>query len=138
MRAHPHLYEISTWPWLSRLGAEAGRPVTLGSVPAAEWDRLRGLGIDYVYLMGVWRRSPIGRLMARTDLPLLHACDRALPGWSMHDVTGSPYSIQAYEPDAHLGTWDDLDRARAAIAARGMKLILDFVPNHTGFDHEWI
>jgi hypothetical protein len=138
MRAHPHLYEISTWPWLGRLTAEAGRPVTLGNVPAAEWDRLRDLGLDYVYLMGVWRRSSIGRLMARTDLPLLRACDRALPGWAMSDVPGSPYSIQAYEPDPHLGTWDDIDRAREALAARGMKLILDFVPNHTGFDHEWI
>ena len=67
MRPHPHLYEISAWPWLDRLSARAGTRVTLANVPATEWDRLQALGIDAVYLMGVWRRSAIGRLMARTE-----------------------------------------------------------------------
>jgi glycosidase len=138
MRAHPHLYEISAWPWLERLSRQTGRTVTLGSVPAAVWDRIRDDGFDYVYLMGVWRRSPIGRLAARTLAPLLHAYDQVLPGWSMRDVPGSPYSIQAYEPDDRMGAWADLDRARAELARRGLKLVLDFVPNHTGFDHDWV
>jgi hypothetical protein len=91
-----------------------------------------------VYLMGVWRRSAIGRLMARTDPGLLQEYDRVLPGWSMRDVPGSPYCIQAYEPDARMGGWDGLDRAREALAARGLGLVVDFVPNHTGFDHAWV
>jgi glycosidase len=138
VRAHPHLYEISTWPWLDRLSGREGRRVTLSDVPAPEWDRLQAQGFDCVYLMGVWRRSPTGRLMARTDVPLLQAYDRVLPGWSMRDVPGSPYSVQAYEPEERFGGWDGVDAARRALRERGMRLILDFVPNHTGFDHEWV
>jgi hypothetical protein len=88
--------------------------------------------------MGVWKRSAIGRMMARTDLALIAEYDRVLPGWGMRDVPGSPYSVQAYEPDDRMGGWAGLDRARADLAERGVRLVLDFVPNHTGFDHEWI
>ena len=138
MRRHPHLYEISAWPWLERIGAESGRHVTLANVPAAQWDAIARYGIDIVYLMGVWKRSAIGRVLARTDLTLLPEYDRVLCGWEMRDVPGSPYSIQAYEPDARMGGWAGLDAARAALAARGIRLMLDFVPNHLGFDHAWI
>ena len=138
MRTHPHLYEISAWPWLHRLSREASRRITLADVPAAEWDAIARYGIDILYLMGVWKRSAIGRTLARTDLGLLPHYDRVLPGWSMDDIPGSPYSIQAYEPDARMGGWAGVDAARSALAARGVQLMLDFVPNHLGFDHEWM
>jgi hypothetical protein len=138
MRPHPHLYEISAWPWLERLSHQSGRRITLADVPAAEWDAVASLGFDIVYLMGVWQRSGVGRALARTDLRLLPEYDRVLPGWSMDDVPGSPYSIQAYVPDARMGGWAGLDAARAALAQRGIRLLLDFVPNHLGFDHAWI
>jgi hypothetical protein len=138
MRKHPHLYEISAWPWLDRLSRRDGRLVTLADVSAAEWDAVASQGMDIVYLMGVWKRSAIGRLMARTDLGLIKEYDLVLPGWGMDDVPGSPYCIQAYEPDERMGGWRGLDAARAALASRGLALVLDFVPNHTGFDHEWV
>jgi hypothetical protein len=138
MRTHPHLYEISAWPWLERLSGREDRRVTLADVPGADWDRIAGAGFDCLYLMGVWRRSAVGRLMGRTDPGLIADYDRALPGWAMRDVPGSPYSVQAYEPDDRMGGWKGLDRCRADLAERGMRLILDFVPNHTGFDHDWI
>jgi glycosidase len=138
MRRHPHLYEISAWPWLDRLSRHANRQVTLADVPGAAWDAIAGAGFDCVYLMGVWRRSATGRLIARTDARLIAEYDRVLPGWAMRDVPGSPYCIQAYEPDDRMGGWRGLDACRASLAERGMRLILDFVPNHTGFDHDWI
>ena len=138
MRRHPHLYEIGTWPWLERLSLRENRTVTLADVPAATWDAIARAGFDCVYLMGVWRRSAIGRLMARTDAGLLAAYDHVLPDWSMRDVPGSPYCIQAYEPDERMGGWQGLDACRRHLAERGLRLMVDFVPNHTGFDHDWI
>lgn len=138
MRLHPHLFEISAWPWLSRLSQEQRRHVSLVDVPAPEWDRIASGGFDLVYLMGVWRRSAIGRMMARTDLGLLGEYDRVLPGWTMADVPGSPYCIQSYEPDDRMGGWPGVDTARRELRERGVGLVLDFVPNHTGFDHPWI
>jgi glycosidase len=138
MRTHPHLYEISAWPWLERLSARENRTITLENVPGRAWDAIAKAGFDCVYLMGVWKRSAAGRLMARTDPALLPEYDRTLPGWAMADVPGSPYCIQAYEPDDRMGGWTGLDRCRADLEARGLSLVLDFVPNHTGFDHQWI
>ncbi len=146
---HPHLLEISSWPWLERLGrtgVERGsdrgqtsvRLVTLENVPAAEWDRIAAAGFDYVFLMGVWKRSSIGREIARTHARLVREYNRVLPGWTPDDVPGSPYCIQAYEPDDRMGGWRGLDAARRALRDRGVRLMLDFVPNHTAFDHAWI
>jgi hypothetical protein len=135
---NPHLLEISAWPWLERLSRGAGRVVTLGDVPAGEWDRIAGEGFEFLFLMGVWRRSAIGREIARTLESLRAEYDRVLPGWTNADVAGSPYCIQAYEPDDRMGGWAGLDAARRELKARGVGLILDFVPNHTGFDHPWI
>jgi hypothetical protein len=138
MRTHPHLYEINTWPWLEAESRRAGRSLRLGGVPGDHWSRLRDCGIDIVYLMGVWTRSRIGRQVALGASSLFTAYDEALPGWRARDVAGSAYSIAEYALDPRIGTWDDLDAVRRNLNDRGMSLIVDFVPNHTGFDHPWI
>ena len=135
---HPHLLEISAWPWLERLSRRGGRRVTLSDVPSLEWDAVSEGGFELLFLMGVWRRSTIGREMALSDGGLRAEYDRVLPGWTADDVPGSPYCIQAYEPDERMGGWTGLDAARRELAARGVGLILVFVPNHTGFDHGWV
>ncbi|MBA3641462.1 MAG: alpha-amylase family glycosyl hydrolase [Chloroflexota bacterium] len=137
IRRHPLLFELSAWPWLDRLSRKAGRLITLGNVPEDAWDAYAAQGFDVVYLMGVWQRSAIGRELAR-GLPDLRAeYDRVLPGWTPDDVPGSPYSISEYVPDERMGAWAGLDSARAALHSRGMQLMVDFVPNHTAFDHSW-
>jgi hypothetical protein len=138
LRAHPHLYEINTWPWLDDLSRRTGRHLTLAGVPDREWDLLQGRGVDIVYLMGIWKRSAFARQLARNDLSLAGAFSRALPDWTARDVAGSAYSISGYEPDRRIGTWEDLADIRVRLHARGMRLMVDFIPNHTGFDHPWI
>jgi glycosidase len=64
--------------------------------------------------------------------------DECLPGWTLDDVPGSPFSVQAYEPDPQIGSWRDLDQVHRQLNDLGMRLILDVIPNHTGPDHHWI
>jgi hypothetical protein len=136
--ANPAIYEISTWPWLAELGQRYGRPVALGDVPAAEWDAVAELGFDAVWLMGVWERSPAGIRIAREHPALQEGYRQALPDHTAEDIVGSPYCIRRYVVDAQLGGPDGLAAARSAIAARGMRLMLDFVPNHVARDHPWV
>ena len=135
---NPLLLELSAWPWLERLSRAERRHITLDNVPPREWDRIARDGFNLVFLMGVWSRSAIGRELARTDPWLVQEYDRVLPGWTDEDVPGSPYCIQRYEPDGRMGGWAGLAAARRELRARGIGLVLDFVPNHTGFDHPWV
>ncbi len=123
--------------WLGELGASAGRPVGLGDVPAAEWDAIAELGFDTVWLMGVWERSPAGIAIALENDGLVSSFREALPDYVPEDVVGSPYCIRRYVVDPHLGGPTELAAARAALAERGLGLILDFVPNHVAPDHAW-
>lgn len=134
---HPLIWELNTWPWLHGLGVATGRRVDLASVPDAEWDRIADLGVDAVWLMGVWERSPAGRAIALADDGLVTGFREALPDLDPADVVGSPYSVRRYVVDDHLGGPDGLAAARRALRARGIGLLLDFVPNHVAIDHPW-
>src|ERR1700759_3385889 len=135
---YPILYEINTWVWLSELSLKSGTAVDLGSVPEAEWDAMANYGFDAVWLMGVWERSPAGIAIANQNMNLLADFRRALPGFTPEDNVGSPYCIRGYVVDAHLVGEQGLAVARRALAKRGMKLLLDFVPNHVAPDRPWV
>ena len=131
---HQHVFECNTWVWLTRLSRQQSRNVTLGDIDDAEWDRLASLGMDAIWLMGVWQRSPAAR--AEALLPEHHeSYDQALPGWTPDDVSGSPYAVYRYTVDDRFGGREGLAIARRALADRGIKLFLDFVPNHVAPDH---
>jgi glycosidase len=134
---HPLIYEINTWPWLAGLSADAGTRVDLSTVSERQWDAIADAGFDAVWLMGVWERSPVGAAMALADRDLVAAFQAALPDWVPDDVVGSPYCIRNYVVDRNLGGREALAVARAALADRGLALILDFVPNHVAPDHRW-
>ena len=135
---YPTLYEINTWVWLSDLSLKTGTPIDLSSVPAAEWDAIAKFGFDAVWFMGVWERSPAGIAIANQNLNLVDDFRRALPDFKPEDNVGSPYSIRRYVVDTHLGGPEALAVARRELAQRGMKLLLDFVPNHVSPDHPWV
>jgi glycosidase len=132
------LYEINTWVWLNELGRKYQMSLDLGSVPAAEWDSLAQLGFDAVWLMGVWERSPAGIAIANRNGGLLEDFHRALPDFRPEDNVGSPYCVRGYQVDQQLGGPKGLAKARKELAKRGMRLVLDFVPNHVATDHPWI
>ncbi len=135
---NPTIYEVNTWVWLGEVGARRGGQATLADVPAAEWDALAALAVDAVWLMGVWERSPTGRSVALADSGLVADFRRALPDLSDDDVVGSPFCVRRYVCDTRLGGPDGLAAARRELARRGLRLVLDFVPNHVAPDHPWI
>jgi hypothetical protein len=134
----PVIYEINTWVWLHDLTAKYGRQITLANVPDAEWDAIAALHADAVWFMGVWERSPEGRRIAREHEGLLQEYRKVLSDWTVEDTVGSPYCIHRYEVDEHLGGRKGLATTRGALLARGVRLILDYVPNHVAPDHPWV
>jgi hypothetical protein len=116
---NPVVHEIFTWVWLHDLAVDAGRPVDLGNVPDQVWDDVAGAGIDAVWLMGVWQRSPAGAAIARAHPAMAAAQHEALPDVTDDDVVGSAYCIRDYRVDDRLGGEQGLAAARAALAARG-------------------
>jgi hypothetical protein len=134
----PVIYQINAWVWLTYLESKYGAKLDLGSVPASEWDALKDIFIDGVWLMGVWARSPAGRKISVENPDLNRSYRAILPDFSEADVSGSPYSIRSYDVDPRLGGRKALAIARQELASRGLSLLLDFVPNHVAPDHPWL
>ena len=134
---YPSVYEVNTWVWLAELSRKYGTHVTLSSVPAAEWNAI-AQGFDAVWLMGVWERSAASIAIANGNQTLVDDFKRALPDFSPADNVGSPYCVRNYVVDERLGGPRGLAASRRELARRGMKLVLDFVPNHVAPDHPWV
>ncbi len=134
----PVIYEINTWVWLNALSHHYKQAITLGTIPMEQWDALASLRVDAVWLMGVWERSPEGIRIANENVGLQADFLRALPDYTSADNVGSAYSVRRYVVDAHLGGPKGLATARQMLTQRGLRLILDFVPNHVAADHPWV
>ncbi|MGA8938962.1 MAG: alpha-amylase family glycosyl hydrolase [Acidobacteriaceae bacterium] len=76
----------------------------------ARLDYLKGLGVDAVWLSPIYP-SPMADF-----------------GYDVSDYTGV---------DPLFGTMEDFDALLARAHARGLRVILDFVPNHTSDQHPW-
>lgn len=137
-RRNPIIYEINTWVWLGELRRRYRRPVELGTIPEREWEAIAALGFDAVWLMGVWERSPAGIEISMQNDGLLEDFRRALPEFTPEDDVGSPYCVRRYTVDEHLGGPRGLAAARRMLGENGLRLLLDFVPNHVAPDHPWV
>jgi len=134
----PLLYEINTRCWLRELSEEAGSPVTLGDVTLKQFKQWRAYGFTHIWLMGAWSTGPLARAQALGHSSLRQSYSEALPDWAEEDVAGSPYAIADYQISKALGGDEGLEKFRARLHKHGMKLLLDFVPNHLGVDHSWL
>jgi hypothetical protein len=136
MDAPRFILEINTRVWLRELGS--GMPLTLDDVSDEIIVQWAENGFDAVWLMGIWLPSEDSRRIALEHSGLIPEYSAALPDWTAEDVLGSPYAIAGYQINPDLGGGNALADFRARLAARKLKLILDFVPNHTACDHPWI
>ena len=129
------LLEISTRPYLYALCEKYGRKIEkLRDIPQEELDELQSLGFEWIWLMGIWQLGENCLNHDRCDHYLRDRYSNVCPGWSVEDVIGYPLCIVSYTVNQALGTEEDLAWLREEFNKRGMKLMLDFVPNHTAID----
>ena len=135
---YPALYEINTRVWLTELGRSLGRPATLDDVPEAELDRFAQMGLEWIWFLSVWQTGPAGQQVSRSRSDWRREFQETLPDLREEDIAGSGFAITGYSVPAGLGGDAALARLRARLRQRGLRLMLDFVPNHTGLDHPWV
>jgi glycosidase len=78
--------------------------------------------IDYLHELGV-------TALWTTPVASNGAMPQSYHGYAATDL---------YAVDAHFGTLDDYRHLSDALHAKGMKLVIDLVPNHLGVQHPWI
>ncbi|WP_343345724.1 alpha-amylase family glycosyl hydrolase [Sphingomicrobium sp. XHP0239] len=117
-------------PWAGRTHVDWSRDAVIyqintrqftaeGTFAAAEAElpRLAEMGVDILWLMPI---HPIGTVERKGSL-------------------GSPYSVLDYKGvNPEFGDLDDFKNFVDAAHAQGMKVILDWVANHTAWDHPWV
>jgi Alpha amylase, catalytic domain len=135
---YPSLYQINTRVWLTELATRLGHRASLDDVPDEDLDAIAELGFDWVWLLSAWSTGVIGREISRSDPGLRAEFERTLPDLRESDIAGSGFAITAYQVDPALGGDAALGRLRRRLRERGLHLMLDFVPNHTGLDHPWV
>ncbi|HEV3447969.1 MAG TPA: alpha-amylase family glycosyl hydrolase [Gemmataceae bacterium] len=135
---YPTLYQINTRVWLTELSTKLGRTATLDDIPDAELDRLAEMGFDWVWLLSVWQTGPAGQRISRSNSEWRKEFQETLPDLREEDIAGSGFAITAYQVPTALGGDPALARLRERLRRRGLRLLLDFVPNHTALDHSWV
>ena len=122
------LYEINARLLVRRFGEKA----KLKDIPGEYFESLSKKGISIIWLMGVWQNCSDLIEQCCFSADLISSYSKALPGWSRADVIGSPYAIKDYIVHSDLGSFHDLIELKKNINRLGMKLLLDFIPNHFG------
>ena len=135
---YPSLYQINTRVWLTELPRSLGRRATLDDIPDGELDALAKKGFDWIWLLSVWQTGPEAQRVSRTNPGLLDEFRDTLPDLREEDIVGSGFAITGYTVHEALGGDAALARLRERLTKRGLRLMLDFVPNHMGLGHPWV
>jgi glycosidase len=135
---YPSLYQINTRVWLTELSRMLSRPATLDDIPESELAHLATIGFDWVWFLSVWRTGPAGQRVSRSNPEWRKEFEETLSDLSDDDIAGSGFAISGYTAHPSLGGDAALARLRERLRGHGLRLMLDFVPNHTALDHPWV
>src|SRR5262245_56758085 len=135
---YPSLYQVITRDWLTELSEKLGKRATLDDIPDAEIDRFAAMGFDWIWLLSVWQTGEAARNVSRTNPEWRREFQETLPDLREEDIPGSGFAITGYHVHTALGGDAALARLRERLRKRGLRLMLDFVPNHMALDHPWV
>ncbi len=135
---YPSLYQINTRVWLTELSRSLGRPATLDDVPDVDLDRLAATGFDWIWFLSVWQTGSEAQRVSQTNADWRREFQETLPDLCDEDIGGSGFAITGYTVHERLGGDAALARLRERLRKRGLRLMLDFVPNHMGLGHPWV
>jgi alpha-amylase len=92
---------------------------------ATHLPRLQKMGVKILWLMPIY--------------PICETNKKCNSEKEKTECMGSPYAAYDFEAvNPKLGTLADLKKLVAESHKLGMKIILDFVPDHTGWDSKWM
>lgn len=135
---YPSLYQVNTRVWLTALSQQLKRRVTLDDIPDASLDEFAAKGFDWIWFLSVWTTGEAGKKISRNNPVWIHEFEKTLSDLKEEDIGGSGFAITDYCVHPDLGGEEALQRLRERLRSRGLKLMLDFVPNHMGPDHPWV
>lgn len=124
------LYEINTRVWLKK------KSLRLSEIDFSFFEDLRAKGFDIVWLMGIWKTSIASIEKNCFNNGLINSYNKAVKDWRREDIIGSPYAIDTYEVNPDFGSYDDLMAVKEKLNSIGLKLFLDFIPNHFNCDSQ--
>ena len=93
---------------------------------------LKKQGFDTIWLMGMWQLPDYNIVKNYTTLPeQIENFTHLKPNFDhKNDICGSIFAIENYEIDSNIGNLNDLATFRKKLSEIGLKLLLDYVPNH--------
>lgn len=138
MQSHPVLYQLNTRVYLNELSKQIGRRANLADIPEPFLQQLSQRGVEILWLLSVWTLGPRSLQESRRNPEWLQEFSRVLGDLQTEDIGGSGFAIADYRVSEQLGGPKSLEKLRSRLSKLGIKLMLDFVPNHMGLDHPWL
>jgi glycosidase len=115
----------NTFVWMYQLSEKYGKTIQFfDQIPYKELLELKSFGINGLWLIGIWDRSPASKIIKKL--------------YGKQDSIASAYSIFEYRIADNLGGKASFIKFKENAHKAGLKIGCDIVPNHTGIDAPWI
>lgn len=131
---------------VSEEGKSEGFDGPLADIPDTQLNKLLGMSgeassgkspINAVWINGIFAPSAAAR---EDSLRYISEYQRSHSELTIDDVVASPFAItdghEKLDPQV-ASNWQNFDKFVDRLHKRGVKVLLDFVPNHVALDNEW-